>query len=351
MNFFLIFLTGLTTGGISCLAMQGGLLASIIANQKDTELEHPSSATSPKSFDILDWMPVGLFLLVKIIAYTILGFLLGLVGSFFSLSLGVRLGFQVGASLFMLATALNLLEVHPIFRFVVLTPPKFIQRWVRGSAKTSAFFGPALLGFMTLFIPCGVTQAMEVVAISSGNSILGALTMFSFVLGTLPIFALIGIVTAKLSEVWNKRFLRFAAMLLLIMALYGINGVLTVIDAPITAHKIGVAISSFGQPPQWYTATPSTTVEKGGIQKVTITVSSNGYSPNFFTVKAGLPVELTLESNGAYTCASSFTFRKFNIFEQLKPTDKRVVTFTPTEKGEFTYSCSMGMYRGTMKVI
>lgn len=37
MNLLLIFLTGLTTGGLSCLAMQGGLLASVIANQKEEE--------------------------------------------------------------------------------------------------------------------------------------------------------------------------------------------------------------------------------------------------------------------------------------------------------------------------
>src|SRR5258706_10838247 len=206
MNFWLIFLTGLTTGGISCLAMQGGLLASMIANQKETELDHPNTNTKPGSFDTLDWMPVAFFLIVKLIAYTVLGFLLGLLGSFFTLSLGARLAFQVGASLFMLATAMNLLEVHPIFRLVVLQPPKFVQRWVRGSTKISAFFGPALLGFVTLLIPCGVTQAMEVLAISSGNPFLCALTMFSFVLGTAPIFAIIGVATAKLSEVWNQRF-------------------------------------------------------------------------------------------------------------------------------------------------
>ena len=40
MNLLLIFLTGLTTGGLSCLAMQGGLLASVIANQKDQEHDH-----------------------------------------------------------------------------------------------------------------------------------------------------------------------------------------------------------------------------------------------------------------------------------------------------------------------
>ncbi len=352
MNLFLIFLTGLTTGGVSCLAMQGGLLASMIANQKNTELDHPSESTKPRSFDKLDWMPVALFLVVKLVSYTILGFLLGWVGSFFTLSLGARLAFQVGAALFMLATALNLLEVHPIFRLVVLQPPKFIQRWVRGSTKTSAFFGPALLGFMTIFIPCGVTQAMEVVAISSGNPFIGALTMFAFVLGTAPIFALIGIITAKLSEVWQTRFLQFAAVILMFMSLYGINGVLTVMDAPITGQKIASAISSLGQPPSWYgSAQVASVTEDNGVQKVTIKIDNAGYSPRAFSVKAGVPVELTLQSDGAYTCASSFTFKKFNIFEQLKPTDKKVVTFTPTEKGEFTYACSMGMYNGVMKVI
>ena len=39
MNLLLIFLTGLTTGGLSCLAMQGGLLAGVIANQKEQEHE------------------------------------------------------------------------------------------------------------------------------------------------------------------------------------------------------------------------------------------------------------------------------------------------------------------------
>lgn len=352
MNLFLVFLTGLTTGGISCLAMQGGLLASVISNQKEAELEHSNADTQPRSFDQLDWMPVALFLAVKLVSYTLLGFLLGWVGSLFTLSLGVRLAFQLGAALFMFATAMNLLEVHPIFRLVVLQPPKFIQRWVRSSTKASAFFSPAVLGFMTIFIPCGVTQAMEVVAISSGSPFLGALTMFSFVLGTAPIFALIGIVTAKLSEVWNKRFLQFAAIILVFMALYGINGVLTVVDAPITGQKLLSAMSAIGQPPSWYGASNSVTVkEENGMQKQTIDITSGGYSPTYFTVKVGVPVELSLQSNSAYSCASSFTFRKFNIFEQLKPTDKKVITFTPTEKGEFTYTCSMGMYQGTMRVI
>src|SRR5260221_4511436 len=100
MNIWVIFLTGLTTGGLSCLAVQGGLLTSIIANQKEEELGELEQETKvsrkelkrakyleslrhnslPKSFDQLDWVPVTLFLISKLIAYTLLGFLLGWVG-------------------------------------------------------------------------------------------------------------------------------------------------------------------------------------------------------------------------------------------------------------------------------
>jgi sulfite exporter TauE/SafE len=344
MNLFLIFLTGLTTGGVSCLAMQGGLLASIIANQKDKELSHPGNQTKANSFDHLDWMPVLIFLVAKLVAYTIFGFLLGLAGSYFTLSLGVRLVFQVAASLFMFATAMNLLDVHPIFRFVVLQPPKFALRWVRSSAKATAFFSPALLGLMTIFVPCGVTQAMEVLAISSGSALTGAMIMFAFVLGTAPIFAIIGILTAKLSEVWNKRFLQFAALILVIMGLMGLNGVLTVLDAPVTVQKLIAGVSSIGEPPNWYKATETT-------QSQTIEITNSGYSPNHFTVKVGLPVTLKLVNKDAYSCAAAFTFRKFNISAQIRPSEEKTFIFTPTETGEFTYACSMGMYQGTMTVV
>ena len=146
MNLFVIFLTGLTTGGLSCIAMQGGLLASVIANQKDQEhdslVENKNTYKekkrqkylkkiqkknfSLKSFDQLDWLPVTMFLGAKLISHTILGLLLGLLGSAITLSLGIRLTFQVFTALFMFATAMNLMDVHPIFRFVMFQPPKFM---------------------------------------------------------------------------------------------------------------------------------------------------------------------------------------------------------------------------------
>jgi len=197
MNLIAIFLTGLTTGGLSCLAMQGGLLTSVISNQKGEELGDKPVATSLKKIDLLDWQPALLFLAAKLVSHTMLGFLLGWLGSQFELNLTVRLLFQAVAAFFMLATAGNLLNLHPLFRYVVIQPPRFVQRLVKNSTKSKAIFTPAVLGFLTIFIPCGITQAMEVLAVTSGSAVMGALILFFFVLGTSPLFALLGIATAK----------------------------------------------------------------------------------------------------------------------------------------------------------
>lgn len=342
MNLWAIFITGLTSGGLSCLAMQGGLLASMIANQKEDEFKNKNKNNLPKSFDQLDWLPVSLFLLTKLVAHVLLGFFLGWLGSKIELGLTIRLIFQSIAALFMLATAGNLLNLHPIFRYVVFQPPKFVQKMVRNSTKSKALFTPAILGFMTIFIPCGVTQAMEVLAITSGSAILGASIMFFFVLGTLPLFTAVGIATAKLSEAFKQSFMKIAAAALIFLGLSSINGVLTVLNAPIT----------FGKLTQFMSAEKSSQVEtKDKIQLVLIQVKSNGYSPNRVQVKAGVPVQLTLETKNTYTCASSFIFKAFNISMQLGPNDSQTVTFTPTKKGKYSFTCLMGMYTGVLEVI
>ncbi len=351
------------------MAMQGGLLASVIANQKEDEREGLESdklavkakrkalylrklaknRLSPSSFDELDWMPVLMFLAAKLVSHTILGFLLGALGSVITLSLGMRLAFQVFTALFMLGTALNLLDVHPVFRRMAIQPPKFMQRMVRDTTKSRALFAPALLGFLTIFIPCGVTQAMEVLAINSGNPVYGALIMFAFVLGTSPLFALLGVATAKMSEAWNAKFTKIAAYTLVAMAIYSVNGVLLVSGSPVTLNRMISPVTYFFSEERF--ADGYITAQRNGVQTVSINILNNGYNPRYVKVKSGVPVELTLNSNEVYSCALAFVFREFGINTFLKSTDTQTFTFTPTRKGKFTYTCSMGMYSGTMEVI
>ena len=341
MNLWFIFLTGLTTGALSCLAVQGGLLASVIANQSKSDRQSPQNQDSKA---------VAMFLLAKIIAHTILGFLLGSLGSAFQLSLGMRLFFQIFTALFMLATAANLLNLHPIFRYVVIQPPAMLRKMIKKSSKNTAWFSPFILGFFTIFIPCGVTQAVEILVITNGSPVTGAAAMFAFVLGTMPLFATIGLATAKLSARWYQIFTKGAVTILVLMSLYSINGVLQVIDSPVSWQK-GVLAYQKLQQYEKGTNGKNLVAIVNGVQQVSIQVTSGGYMPKYFTVKAGVPVELTLQTNDVYTCASAFTFRAFNIYTNLKSTDQKTFTLTPDKKGKFTFACSMGMYTGVMQVI
>ncbi len=359
MNLWAIFLTGLTTGGVSCAAVQGGLLASIIANQKKQELDQKKLTKNDKKIDSLrqidqlDWLPVGMFLGAKLVSHTLLGFFLGLLGSALTLNLTTQLTLQVFTALFMLATAMNFLDVHPFFRRLAFTPPAFFRKLIKNQSKSQALFAPALLGLLSIFIPCGVTQSMEVLAVSSGNPIQGALIMATFVLGTTPIFAALGIATAKLTEAWQVTFNKTAAALLIALAIYSINGVLVVLDSPITIGKITDKVSWFFSDERFSGKTRENQAVKqvGNLQKVTIDIRNNGYYPQRFTVKKDIPVELTLASGKVYSCAQAFVFPEFDISTVVKANSSQTYTFTPKEKGTFTFTCSMGMYTGVMEVI
>jgi sulfite exporter TauE/SafE len=79
------FITGLTTGGLSCLAVQGGLLASSLAHQIEQDYFEQSAQHKKKRLKrhqaevtrSRTAQPILLFLASKIVAYTLLGALLG----------------------------------------------------------------------------------------------------------------------------------------------------------------------------------------------------------------------------------------------------------------------------------
>ena len=59
---------------------------------------------------------------------------------------------------------------------------------------------PLLIGFATFFLPCGFTQSMQFVALSSGSFMAGALVMLAFALGTLPVLAFLSFGSASFAH-------------------------------------------------------------------------------------------------------------------------------------------------------
>lgn len=339
MNLWVIFITGLTVGGLTCLAVQGGLLASTIAAK---EGKHTIFATLA-------------FLITKLAAYTILGFILGAFGGAFNISPNVQIIMQFIAGLYMIAIALNLLNVHPIFRYVVIQPPRFLTRIVRNQSKSRDLFAPAFLGAMTIFIPCGTTLAMETLAISSANAILGAAIMFAFVLGTTPLFFGVGFLTSILGDNFQGKFLKLAAIAVLYLGITSVNGALVAFGSPITLQSIAenspIQIDLSGGGSQNTASAADSNVKLvNGVQTADISVFPNRYSPNSIQVKTGVPVRLNLTQTGGIGCTTGFRIPSLGITRSLQD-GPQTVEFTPTQPGKIIWTCSMGMFRGVINVI
>ncbi len=347
MNPWVVFLTGLSIGGLTCLAVQGGLLASTIAAREEEDIEEGSRRKH-------NLLPVAAFLATKLIVYTILGFLLGVFGQAISITPTTQLTMQAVAGLYMVAVALNLLNVHPIFRYAIIQPPHFLTRMVRNTSKSKDLFAPAFLGAMTIFIPCGTTLAMEALAISTANPILGALTMAIFTIGTMPLFFGLGFLTTALGDAFRAKFLKFAAFAVLYLGITSFNGALVAWGSPLTIQTltdaIPIEIDLSGGEAQ-AAAANSSIKAVGGVQTVDISVFPNGYSPNNIQVKAGSPVRLNLTPSGGLGCTSVFRMPQLGITERLSEGTTTPVEFTPQERGKLTWTCSMGMFRGVIEVI
>ena len=91
-------------------------------------------------------------------------------------------------------------------------------------------------------------------------------------------------------------------------------------------------------------------VLNGGVQEIRMSVEGYSYVPDSFTVQAGKPVRWIIDATRASNCASSIVFNEFNIRQRLQK-GENVIEFTPTQKGTFQFSCSMGMVKGTMTFV
>lgn len=346
MNLWGVFATGLFTGGLTCLAVQGGLLASTIAQQEQERLQDEAERRG-RAFPILA------FLTSKLVAYTFLGFLLGWFGSLFTLSLQAQVIMQTVVAVFMIATALNLLNVHPIFRYVVIQPPKFLYRLVRNQSKSKAFFAPALLGAFTVFIPCGTTQAMMALAIASGSPILGASVLFVFTLGTSPVFFTLGYLATRLGEALHQQFMKVAAYAIILLAVFNTNNALALSGSSVTLDTLWTNIictlTICGDSPL---LAQRGQVLGAAVGEATITIEERTYTPNNLTVKAGSTVTLNLVNTTGGGCTQAFTIPKLGIRKIIPLGSSDTVQFTaPSTPGQLAFMCSMGMFRGVINVI
>jgi sulfite exporter TauE/SafE len=341
------FLTGVTTGGLSCLAVQGGLLASSLAHQMEQDYleqaaqnKRPSrkrAQPAPRSSAAL---PILLFLIAKIVVYTLLGALLGLLGSYLTLSPATRAILMILIGVFMLGNALRMFNVHPIFRYFSIEPPKFITRYIRRTSKGTDTFTPLFLGALTVFIPCGVTQAMMAAALGTSSPAMGAALMLAFTLGTSPVFFVVAYLTTELGARLEKFFMRFVAAVVLILGVVTINGGLNVLGSPLSLQNLTRNLRSSNTA----AVAPQPITAEGD---VVLYVQNDGYFPQTVSAPAGKDFTLNLVTDKTYSCSRDFVIPALDFYQLLPDTGTTQVAIPAQAKGEkLFFTCSMGMYTG-----
>jgi plastocyanin domain-containing protein len=95
---------------------------------------------------------------------------------------------------------------------------------------------------------------------------------------------------------------------------------------------------------------PQSTIAKPRVQTAKIEINPKGYRPTSLKLRRGVPARVTFVRTTDATCAKEIVLLDFNIRRALPLNQPVVVSFTPTNRGSFTFVCGMNMMRGQLIV-
>lgn len=316
-GYAVLFVIGLFTS-VHCIAMCGGIN---LSQSVTGESAHPLRRSL-------------LYNLGRLTSYTVVGGLLGLLGEAAAITLRVRGIVGLVAGVLMLLMGVNMLTSFGLFRRLSLRLPTAVLRFFASFSR----HGPFAIGLVNGLMPCGPLQSMQLYAIASGSLLAGALSMFFFCLGTIPLVLLFGAVAGVLRQSWKKRMLQGSAALLALLGLFMVQNNLALTGVSLSALT-GAAPSG-----------AQVAVVDAGVQRITTTLRANGY--NDIQVTAGIPVVWTIvaEESALNGCNNELVLPAFNQQIHLEA-GETVVRFTPEKDGTYPYSCWMGMLRNTITVV
>lgn len=209
------FVLGIIASLSTCMAVVGGLVLSM-------------SATFAREGDRV--RPQILFHAGRILAFFILGGVIGAIGSAFTLGTTGTFILGVLVGIVMLILGINLLDVFPGVKRFQPAMPKFLAKRALGVSKLNHTLTPLIVGVATFFLPCGFTQAMQLYSLTTGSFLTGGLTMLFFALGTLPVLALIGFSSFSIKNNKNAGiFFKSAGLIVILFALFNIINSLVII--------------------------------------------------------------------------------------------------------------------------
>lgn len=337
MGYGILFIVGLLTS-LHCIAMCGGInLSQCVAYNANRG--HDNSRLRSKL------KPSILYNAGRVVSYTVIGGIVGAIGSVISLSGTLKGLVSILAGVFMVIMGLNMLNLFPALRKLTPRMPKIFGKKLHNGNKDKK--SPFVVGLFNGLMPCGPLQTMQIYALGTGNALAGALSMFMFSLGTVPLMFGLGAVSTLLSDKFTKGMMKASAGLVMILGVVMMNRgfSLSGID------PLAFVTSAFGSGENLISAnSENTAVVKDGVQYVTTVFTGTNYAP--ITVYKGIPVVWTIqiEERDINGCNSPMQIHKYGIEIKFTP-GENIIKFTPDETGVIPYSCWMGMINGRITVV
>lgn len=321
-GFGILFVIGLMTS-LHCIAMCGGLNLS----------QCVSSQTGNRT---TGWKPSLLYNGGRVISYTIVGGIVGALGSAVSFSGSARGAVALAAGFLMVIMGFNMLGLESVFRRFNLSIPYGLRSRLIGVKKRGPFFVGLLNGLM----PCGPLQSMQIYALGTGSAQAGAMAMLAFSLGTVPLMFGFGAVSTLLSKRFNRNMMKISAVMVILLGVIMLQRGVSLgglADGTVLTQGAGQQAALSG------------TMENG-VLVVEGEVSASAYPE--IVVQKGVPVRFNLHATAQSLngCNDAIVIPEYNIKKGLAPGDN-IVEFTPTETGTFGYTCWMGMISSTITVV
>lgn len=269
----------------------------------------------------------------RIVSYTLIGGIVGALGNVISFSGHMKGIIAILTGAFMILMGLNMLSIFPSLRKFNIRMPKLFAQY---QSKIPAGSRPFYVGLLNGLMPCGPLQAMQLYALGTGSALMGALSMFAFSAGTVPLMFALGAFSTVMSRKFTSMMLKVSAVMVIFLGVVMAGRGFALGGATVTPVVVD----------GWQLARI-----ENGVQILDTKLLSNEYPA--IMIQKGIPVEWHIEADEANLngCNNRINLYEYDQMNMPLGIGDNVFKFTPEQTGTFGYSCWMGMIGGQIKVV
>lgn len=314
-SYLILFLGGILSS-FHCIGMCGGLMLSQTLDKNNLLNSKKSNIEATFKYNV-----------ARIISYTTVGGLAGLLGSIFSISTRTQGFIQIFVAIFMVIIGLRMMGFR-VLNNLSLSVNLFTNKKLNGAKN------PTILGVLNGLMPCGALQTMQIYALGTGSFIDGALSMLSFALGTLPLMLLFGYFSSRIAKSFGKSIVKYSGVFIVVLGLgmaqrgMSLNGYsldkLNIFNDSKSSELVMAPIVN-------------------GYQEVTVTADGYNYEvSNAITSK--LPIRVKFKGELTSGCNSVVYIPSMDKYIDIR-SEENTIEMPPVDK-DVSFTCWMGMING-----